>query len=220
MLSAWLITTLALAQEALDVGVIRESDMAVVQKNLYPKAGRTEVSIQAGVMPFDAWLTTPNLQLGFDYHTSETIALSAAFGGGYGFKTAPYRELESPAFGAAPYAFRYLGSALVGAEWSPVYAKMAWNGAKVVHFDIFGTARGGVSVESSVIPAGGLAIAPTLSPGLGMRFFVGEKLAIRAEFRDDLLLEYRSITESFALKQNANVSLGVSILSPVKRERK
>lgn len=222
--SAWLAlglaSTPAYAQETLDVGVIRESDIAVVQKNLYPKAGRSEISASLGVMPFDAWLTTPNLQVGIDKHLSETLGVSVALGGGYGFKTAPYKELESPAFGAAPYAFRYLGSGLVGVEWSPIYAKMAWNGAKVIHFDVYGVGRGGLSVESSVIPGGGLAFAPTVSPGVGTRFFLGERTAVRFEVRDDLLLEYRDITANFAFKQNANVGLGLAFLSPVQKERK
>lgn len=203
----------AAAQDTVDIGVIRDEDITVVQKLLYPKAGRAEIGLHAGVMPFDAYLTTPNGQLSYVQHLSERLAISVIGGGGWGFKTAVYRKLESPAFGVAPYAYRYLGSALGGIEWSPVYAKLNWNGGRVLHFDVYAALRGGVSVESSVIPSGGIAIAPTLSPGLGGRFFLSRGAALKVEIRDDLLIERRALTDSTEFKQNANVTLGLVLLS-------
>lgn len=217
-ISALLLCTsrMASAQDAVDIGVIREEDITVVQKLLYPKDGRTEVGVHVGVMPFDAYLTTPNAQLSFTQHLSERTALSVIGGAGYGFKTPVYRKLESPAFGVAPYAYRYLGSVLGGLEYSPVYAKLNWNGRRVVHFDVYGAVRGGLTVESSVIPTGGLAFAPTASPGIGTRVFLGRATALRLELRDDLLIEYRPLTESVEFKQNANVTLGLLVMSAKK----
>ena len=80
--------------------------------------------------------------------------------------------------------------------------------------------RGGVSVESSVIPSGGIAIGPTGSPGIGGRFFLSRGSALKIEFRDDLLVERRSLTQSTEFKQNANVSLGLVLLSPKKESRR
>jgi outer membrane beta-barrel protein len=214
-----LLWSVALAQETLDVGVIRNDEIAVVQKNLYPKTKRTELGVHAGVMPFDAYLTTPNAQVSVDLHQSDRVGISILAGGGYGLKSGTYRELESITFGVAPYAFRYLGSALVGAEWAPIYAKMSWDGAHVVHFDVYGVGRAGLSVESSVIPGGGLAFAPTLSPGIGTRFFLNPKTSLRVELRDDLLLEWRDITSSMEFKQNAGVTAGVSFWSASKERR-
>jgi outer membrane beta-barrel protein len=207
----------ASAQETVDIGVIREEDITVVQKLLYPKDNRTEVAVHLGVMPFDAYLTTPNAQLSFSQHLSERAALTIIAGAGYGLKTPVYRKLESPAFGVAPYAYRYLGSVIGGIDYSPIYAKLNWNGARVMHFDVYIAKRAGVSVESSVIPTGGIAIAPTFSPAIGTRLFLGKATALRFELRDDLLIEYRQITQSVEFKQNANLTLGLSILSAVKK---
>jgi outer membrane beta-barrel protein len=212
-----LLAATAFAQDPVDIGTIRDEDITVVQKLLYPKTGRTEVGLAVGVMPFDAYITTPNAQLNYSQHFSEKMAFSLAIGAGWGFKTQTYKTLESPAYGVAPYAYRYLGSALGGVEWSPVYAKLNWNGARISHFDVYLTGRGGVSLESSVIPGGGLAIAPTLSPGIGARIFTKKNAAIRIELRDDLLLEYRKLAQSFAFKQNANVMVGYSVLSKKKK---
>jgi len=202
-----------------DIGVIHDEDITVVQKLLYPKNGRAEVGLHVGVMPFDPYLTTPNAQLSYTQHLSERFAIGLVAGGGWGFKTAVYRKLESPAFGVAPYAYRYLGSGLVGVEWSPIYAKLNWNGGRVLHFDVYLALRGGASIESSVIPDGGLTIGPTGSPGIGGRFFVGRNTALKLELRDDLVFEYRKLTQSFEFKQNANVTLGLAFLSKAKDAR-
>ena len=102
----------AFAQEPLELGVIRNDDIHVVQKNLYPKTDRTELGVHLGVMPFDAYVWTPNAQLSFNSHMSESMSVSVVAGGGYGLKTGAYRTMESPAYGVAPYAFRYLGSVI------------------------------------------------------------------------------------------------------------
>jgi outer membrane beta-barrel protein len=207
----------ALATDAVTIGVLNNNDVHVVQKMLYPKGERTELGAHIGMMPFDAYLTTPNLQLSFDKHIAETLSISAVAGGGYGFKSKTYRTMESAAYGVAPYAYRYLGSVLGGVTYSPIYAKMSLSGSKVLHYDVYGTARAGVSMEQSVIPAGGFAIAPTLSLGVGSRIFLSENTALRLEFRDDMLVEYRQLTESMHFKQNANLLIGLSMLSPAKR---
>ena len=215
LLFAGLSATTANAQ-TVDLGVIREDDITVVQRLLYPKDDRTELGIAAGIMPFDPYLTTPNGQLWFVKHFSERGAFSLVVGAGYGFKTGVYKQLESPAYGVAPYAYRYLGSALAGGEWSPIYAKLNWGGGRIAHFDVYLAGRGGLTIESSVIPDGGIAYAPTLSPALGGRFFLGKSTALKVEIRDDLLVEYRSLTESWEFKQNANVTVGLAVFSKSK----
>ena len=220
LFTACVLSSSAFAQETVDIGVIKNSERRVVQKLLFPKDGRTEFGIHLGVMPFDAYLVTPNLQFSFDMHLSESLSISTIVGGGYGLKNGTYTELESPTYGVAPDAYRYLGSVLAGIQYAPIYAKMNLNGAKVVHFDVYGTARGGVTIEQSVIPKGGIAVAPTVSLGVGTRFFWGERYAVRVEIRDDALIERRKLTQSTHFKQNANVTVGFSMLSKVKGKRR
>ena len=47
------------AQPAVDVGVIKDDDIKIVQKLLYPKADRLETGAHLAVMPFDAFTFTP-----------------------------------------------------------------------------------------------------------------------------------------------------------------
>lgn len=215
MISALLLST-AFAQETLDLGRISDDDITVVQKVLFPKEGRTELGVHLGVMPFDPFLVTPNLQLSFESHQSDRLALSVLVGGGYGLQNSVARQLGSPAYGVRPFAYRYLGSALAGVQYAPVYAKMNLNGANVVHFDIYGTLRGGLTLERSIIPDGSFALGPTVSPGVGMRFWWKANTALRFEVRDDVLLERRALTRSWHIKQNAGITLGITTLSKVK----
>jgi len=213
VLSALAVSSPASAQETIDLGVIKDEDVTVVQKLLYPKANRSEFGLHVGVMPFDAYVTNAVGQVSFNQHLSETFSISVLGGGGYGFKTAVYRQLESPAYGVAPYAYRYLAGVLAGVEWAPVYAKLSFNGNRVIHYDVYLAGRAGVTLEQSVIAGGGSALGPTLSPGIGTRLFLSRSAALRAEFRDDLMLQRRQLTETTAFKQNANVTLGLTLLS-------
>ena len=205
----------ASAQDMVDIGVLRNEDIAVVQNLLYPKQQRTEVGIHLGLMPFDAYLWTPNAQLTFNSHMQENMSLSLVAGGGYGLKTATYKEMESPTFGAAPYAYRYLGSVLGGMEWNPVYAKLNLDGAHVVHFDVYLAGRAGVTLSDSVIPLkqGGLEVSPTLSPALGSRLWVNEDTTFRVELRDDVVVQHRSVTDTWHIQQNMNVTAGMTFFS-------
>jgi outer membrane beta-barrel protein len=202
----------ARAQDPVDIGVIQESDVVVVQKLLYPKAGRTEFGLYAGVMPWDVYTLTPTVQVSVDLHRTEDFSFGGVVGVGYGFKSHAYRELETQ-HGVAPYAYRYLGSALVGVGWAPIYAKMNLDGARIVHFDVFGNARAGVTFEQSLIPEGGSPFSPTLSAAIGTRIFLGDFTTLRLEMRDDLHLQRRRLTDSFALNQNAMLLVGLTALT-------
>ncbi len=207
-------SSLAFAQETVDVGVLKNRDISVVQNVLYPKAGRLEIGGHVGWMAFDPLVTAPNFQLSIDKHFSNHLGFSTLIGGGYGFKSLKYAQLEGPAYGVAPYAYGYLASALFGVEWAPIYGKMTFGGAKVVHSDVYGALRGGATLERSIIPGGGITAAPTVSLAVGTRFWVKENLTVRLELRDDLMVEYRKLTSNWNFKQNAGVTLGVTWFAP------
>jgi outer membrane beta-barrel protein len=200
----------ASAQETLELGTLTDDEINVVQRRLYPKSGRMELGAHLGVMPFDAFLVTPNAQLSLDLHLKEKLAFSVLAGGGYGLQNATSRQLQSPTYGVVPFAYRYLASALAGVQWAPIYAKMNFDGARVVHFDVYFTARGGVTLGRSIVPDGSFSLGPTVSPGLGTRFFLGPKTTLRVELRDDILLERRALTDSWHIKQNAGVTVGLT----------
>lgn len=219
LLALALASSPAAAQEpelkTVDIGVIQDSDISVVQKILFPKAKRTELGVHAGWMPFDAFTTTPMGAFTFGSHMSETLGWEIGLGGGYGLKNGTMRKLEGPAYAVAPDAYRYLGSAWGGLQWSPIYAKMNWLGRKVVHHDVYGTATAGATIEQAILPDNAIAVAPTIGLGVGMRFFLSEKATLRVQLKDDILAQYRSKTadsQGLFIKQNASITAGITLL--------
>jgi len=206
-----LLASLALAVDPVDVGVIKNSDIKVVQKVLYTKEDKLELGAALGAMPFDGFTFAPQLALSGTKFFSDTVGVEVHVGGGYGLKTARYKTLESPAYGVAVEAYRYLAHAQADIQWSPIYAKMNLFGSKILHHEYYVLAGAGVTLEQSVLPAGQIAIAPTVPVGLGTRVWVGKNLAIRGEIRDNLMIEHRAQTDTTAFKQNVALTLGVGI---------
>lgn len=205
--------SLALAADPVDVGVIKNSDIKVVQKVLYSKDGKLEIGAGLGGMPFDGFTFAPQLALSGATFFSDTVGVEVQVGGGYGFKTARYKTLEGPAYGVAVEAYRYLASVEGDVQWSPIYAKMNLFGKRILHHEYYVLAGAGVTLEQSVLPEANIAIAPTLPIGVGVRVWAGKNLAIRGEIRDNLMIEHRAQTETTAFKQNVALTLGVGFFN-------
>ncbi|TVQ92179.1 MAG: outer membrane beta-barrel domain-containing protein [Deltaproteobacteria bacterium] len=210
----------ALAQDTIDIGTVLDDDRVVVQRLLYPTKDRTEFGAHLGLMPFDAFLFTPSIQLSFDKHINERTSFSLLVGGGYGLQNATLRELQKPSFGAIPDAYRYLSSALAGVSYAPIYGKLNLGGARILHHDLYGTARAGVTLEQSIIPGGGFGLSPTLSLGVGSRLWIAENLALRVELRDDILIQRRQLTSSTHIKQNVGFTFGLTKWSAKPQRRR
>ena len=203
----------------LDLGVLRNSDIRIVQKQIYQKAGRLECGAFVGWMPFDTFTTTPVAGLQGRMHLSESFAAELSVTGGYSLKNANFKLLEGPAYGITPDAYRFMTSVVADAQWSPIYGKMNWRGKKIVHYDTYGLAGAGLSVEQSMLPDQSMAFPPTVAVGAGMRFFLSQKSALRVQIRDDVLFEKRTKTEdsqAMFIKQNVALTVGYSMLGSKK----
>ncbi len=207
------------AQETIDLGVLKNSDIKVVQKTLYPKEGRTELAVHLGWMPFNAYSSTPIGGVTWGSFLSETLSWEVGLTGGYGLKTASFKELEGPMYGVAPDAYRYLAGVTGDVQIAPVYAKMSLAGARVIHYDIYLLGGGTVAIQDSmVLPELELAPAFGGALGLGSRFFLSEDAALRVQLRDDILLEtHGPTTGESKIRHAASVTVGYSMLSKVKK---
>ena len=233
-------TTLA---TPLDLGVLQQSEMHVVQKMLYSKEGKSEVSVTAGLVPFDPYTTAPKAQLTFGRHLSESLGWEIQLGLGWGLKSRTYRELDSAAYGKVPEAYRYLASLTAGVQISPIYAKMAWQGEKIYHHDIYIPVVAGLTFERLVEPqlaappveahprgpTLGLigllepmrqlaatpfeanAWGPPVGTGLGARIFLPSGQMIRIEARDDVVIQRRPASDTWRVKQNFGIHVGLSL---------
>jgi outer membrane beta-barrel protein len=204
-----------MAQDTIDVGTLKDKEIKVVQKLLYPKAGALEYGAVLGWMPFDAYTTTPVGGLTVAKHTSESIAYELGIMGGYAMKNGAMKTLEEPAYGVAPDAYGYVASAIADFQWSPIYAKLNWLGSSVYHHDVFISGGLGATYEKAILPDNDTAISPTLGIGLGSRIFLGKGKVLRFQLRDDLIREHRdktAETQAWFIKQNVSVLIGFSML--------
>jgi outer membrane beta-barrel protein len=209
--------TPAAAPGPVDLGVLANSDLRVVQKMLYTKEKRLELAAHLGVMPFDGFTVAPSLAVSGTMHLSEKIGIEAHVGGGYGLKTARYTLLEGPSYGVAVEAYRYLAHAQADLQYTPIYAKMNLGNGIILHHDVYGLLGVGATLEQSVFPGGELTVSPTLPVGIGTRVFVNPNTALRFELRDNLMYEYRAQSQTGAFKQNAAVTVGLSLFGKAKR---
>lgn len=198
------------AQDTLDLGTLKNEEITVVQKLLYPKTDKTEIGFQLGALVFDPYMVAPKAQLTVGKHRSESLEIEGQLGFGYGIGTRAYRELGGDALGVRPEAYRYLASASAGVNWSPIYAKMNVNGERVMHHDVYIPIVANVTLERLAWGEQFFAVSPGVGIGLGIRVFQGEGSAIRIELRDDILVQPRKQSGTVALKQNVGLHVGFS----------
>lgn len=208
----------AFAEDPVDLGVLKDSEIQVIQKRLHPKSGKTEMGGQLGVIGNDPYTVAPKIQLTYGAHSSETRGWEVQLGLGYGIPNGHYRLLDSPAYGKVPEATRYLGSITGGLTFSPLYAKFTQDGQKVFHHDIYFPVVAGLTVEQTVDPhlnedaLARFALAPTVGVGVGARVFLHNDMILRVEMRDDLMVQFRTGTGTWNFKQNIGVHAGITLL--------
>jgi outer membrane beta-barrel protein len=222
-----LLLNLAYATDPVDIGVLKNSDIRVVQRRLYTQENRLETAFGLGVMPFDLVTITPLGWAGAAYHLSESMALEGRLGGGYGFATPFFNRLGAD--GTLPESYRYLAGVDANFQWTPVYGKISLMGKKVVHSDLYLFAGFGITMEQSMIPSDNkadgegndpavylLTFAPTIPIGFGSHFFVSDNSAFRLELRDAMLIENRKQTSSTVYRHSIGFQIGYSIYSKKK----
>ena len=209
------LASISLAQETIDIGTLKNTEIKVVQKILYTKSKKREYGIHVGLMPFDAYTITPKIDLTYGQHLSEVMMWEAGLGLGYGLKNATFRELEGPSYGITPDAYRYLTSVHGSVQYSPIYAKMTLDGSRIFHHDVYVLGGGVLAIEQAFMEDASISVAPGLSMGFGARIFLPSGGVIRVQLRDDLLFQGRPKTaavQGIYLKQNACLSIGYTFL--------
>jgi outer membrane beta-barrel protein len=175
-----------------------------VQKRIFQKAGRHELSAMGGVYAADLLSSSYLVGGAYTYHFTEDLALEASFG---------YTRAESSlvrivendtsftALRLHTPVYIYEGHLL----WSLAYGKLRWFSGSVSRFDVYSAFGGGVTDNQT---AQGL----TGSFGLGTKFFFGEWFAVRFDVRDQILQQ--ELIGHSEIVNNIAVTLGVSAFMP------
>jgi outer membrane beta-barrel protein len=175
-----------------------EGKIPPVSGQLYQKAGRFELTAGGNLSLNDAFYTKyfGTLQLG--YHFTESLSADLEASGGAAVKT-DSASVCTPTTGCNPandVQMRQVPGRIrwiLGAQaaWAPIYGKLDVLSEQVGHFDL--SVLGGIDlvahdeVMSSVAAQAGSPATKTSfggHVGVGTRFFVSERYAVRAELKD------------------------------------
>ena len=203
------------AQETIDIGSLKNTEIKVVQKILYTKSGKTEMGAHFGLMPFDAYTITPKVDFTYGQHLDENLMWEGGLGLGYGLKNGTFSELEGPSYGVTPDAYRYLSSVYASMQYSPIYAKMTYDGARILHHDIYFLGGASLTIEQAFMEDATVAVSPGVSLGAGARVFLPSGDVIRVQLKDDIIFQERAKTalvQGIYLKQNMTISVGYTLL--------
>jgi outer membrane beta-barrel protein len=175
-----------------------------VQKRLFQKAGRHEISAMGGIYAADLLSSSYLLEGAYTFHFTEDLALEAMFG--YTRAESDLVEIieEDTAFTAVRLdtpVYLYQGHLL----WTIAYGKLRWFQGGISRFDIHLALGGGVTDNQA---SEGL----TVSGGLGMKLYFGSWFALRVDLRDNVLRQ--ELIGSSAIVNNITATLGASVFLP------
>lgn len=200
-----------------EVGVLRNEDVRVVQKNLFVKKGFHEVGFLLSTNPGDAYIHGVMLGLNATLNPTEKLGVEFGLQGGYGWGNSHWQDvtfLGNSAGGnltsLGSDAARQLVGGYAGVIWSPIYAKLAWGTKKVIHFDVYTTLGGHAYLAQRVEADGGLVAVAGPSVGIGVKFFLSQKMALKVDLKDHISLETRTYTGKFTARNNFQFGIGLA----------
>ena len=175
-----------------------------VQKRLFQKAGRHEISAMGGIYAADLLSSSYLLQGAYAFHFTEDLALEAEFG--YTRADSDLVEIveNDTSFTAVRLdtpVYIYQGHLL----WTIAYGKLRWFSGGVSRFDIHLALGGGVTDNQS---AEGL----TVSGGIGMKLFFSSWFALRFDVRDHVMRQ--ELIGASEIVNNLTATLGASVFLP------
>lgn len=203
-----------------EVGILRNEDVRVVQQNLYVKKGHHEIGFMLTTQPWDVYSAGLMAGLDITFNPSEHLGVELMVQGGYGWGTGHWRDvtfLGSAAGGQLTSLGSDAARQLVGGSlnlvWSPIYAKLAWGRKHVLHFDVYGTLGAHGYLAQRLEADAGLRGIFGPSLGIGLKFFLSRKVALKFDLRDHISLESRTYTGRFTARNNFQFGIGLSFFT-------
>jgi outer membrane beta-barrel protein len=173
--------------------------LAAVQKRKFRMDH--EIFAAAQFMPLDAFYKGIGPVAGYTIHFTDVFAWEVVRGG-YSFRvdTSLRDQLEKD-FGVAPTRFEEMEWLVSSAAmFTPFYGKLALANSAVTHAEIF-------AVVGATVAKFNDAYKPGPQAGLGLRFFLSERISVRFDARYHYLFSTTS-TQMIDLSLGLSLSLG------------
>jgi outer membrane beta-barrel protein len=196
--------------------VTQEDRVKSVQRKLYMKRGRLELSPAIAINVNDPYYTKWGGELRAAFYPADTLALALRFALLDTERTddvvTAKANLSSMIYFSAPY-----WTATADAEWSPLYGKVAIFNS-ILHFDGYLVAGAGVAYTQTTSDPNPVrsGVKPAFDLGIGLRFVTTDWLAINAGLVNTSYVDTPVGTTKASLQNVMLVHLGVSIFFPLK----
>lgn len=205
-------------------------EIRVIRPRYFTKSSRFEISGQGASITNQTFVYTYMLSGILTFHFSEYLALESS--ASYGFSVDKYdkKKLTSD-FDITTSILRTSSILSAGLTWTPVYGKYQMASGKLIYFDTFLTAFGGmngidyqfdhcVSTATNPSPSPKTVQYPTFGFGLGQRFYLSRSSSFRWDIKNSVF-NYSTIdasctpnspnlTNENLQQQNISVHLGYS----------
>jgi outer membrane beta-barrel protein len=175
-----------------------------VQKRVFQKAGRHELSVNGGLYAADLLSSSYLLTAAYTFHFTEHLAIEASFGYTRAQSKLVRIVEEETSFTALRLntpVYLYQGHLL----WTLAYGKLRWFEGGISRFDLQLALGGGVTDNQS-------AQGITGSFGLGFKLYFTEWFAVRIDVRDQVLSQ--ELLGHSQIVNNLAATLGLSLFLP------
>lgn len=202
---------------AVERDITQDDRVKSVQRKLYMKRNRVELSPMVFINVNDPYYTKLGGAVRLAFYPADTLAISARFGL---FQTLPTddvrtakKNLQARMFASVP-----IWMVMGDFEWSPFYGKISIFNT-ILHFDGYLVGGGGV-VYSEMTPSldpdtrAARGVSPAFDLGFGLRFVTKDWLAINAGLINTTYVERPAGTSKGTTNNLMMLHLGVSIFFP------
>jgi outer membrane beta-barrel protein len=200
-------------QELLPTDITQEDRVKSVQRKVYLKKGRFELTPLVSFSINDPYYSKLGASLRAAYYFADTLAISAR---GSAMQVLPSDDVRTAkrTFQSRIYHSVPQWSGMADVEWAPLYGKVAFLNS-ILHFDgyLLGGA-GVVKTQTSSLEGRTLNIAADL--GLGMRFVAKDFLAVNVALINTSYVDQPLGTSKGAIQNLMTVNAGISLFFPLR----
>lgn len=198
--------------EVLPTDITNEDRVKSVQRKVYLKKGRFELTPLVSLSVNDPYYSKFGASLRGAYYFADTLAISARASKIQVLPSADVRTAKRT-FGSRIYHSVPQWSGMADVEWAPLYGKVAFLNS-ILHFDGYLLGGAGlVKTETSSLEGRSLSIGADL--GLGMRFVAKDFLAVNVALINTSYVDQPLGTSKGAVQNLMTINAGISLFFPL-----
>jgi outer membrane beta-barrel protein len=200
-------------EAALPTDITQEDRVKSVQRKVYLKKGRFELTPLVSFSITDPYYSKLGASVRGAYYLADTMAVALRMSA---MQVLPSDDVRTAkrTFSARIFYSVPQWSAMADVEWSPLYGKVAFLNS-ILHFDGYLLAGlGGVRTETSALPGRSfLNVGADL--GAGMRFVAKDFLAVNVALINTSYVDQPLGTSKGAIQNMMTINAGISLFFPL-----